>query len=211
MALFLGFIVFSYFVAKERLLSIDFDTTVKIQDKLTRGVDYPFSLISVVGSVEVIAVVCIVLIVILLLKKYYWSALAIFLLPLALALEVYGKIAVEHPGPPHMFYRGVISYEFPSHYVQTDYSYPSGHTLRFAFVLFFLMTISYLKTSGVKRLVLIAGLGLLVLAVCVSRVYLGEHWFSDVVGGLLLGSSLGILAGSLVPGKRKKEGEGLAG
>jgi membrane-associated phospholipid phosphatase len=67
-------------------------------------------------------------------------------------------------------------------------SFPSGHTLHytvfFGFLAFVLWT-SCRRSWG--RNLLVAICALLVLLVGPSRVYLGEHWASDVVGGYLIG------------------------
>ncbi len=71
----------------------------------------------------------------------------------------------------------------------TSYSFPSGHvtfyTGFFGFIWFLAFTL--LKPSW-KRTLLLASFGVLILLIGLSRVYLGEHWASDVLGGYLLGS-----------------------
>jgi undecaprenyl-diphosphatase len=67
-------------------------------------------------------------------------------------------------------------------------SYPSGHVAFFSWFLILLilcLAVGRLPKATVAGLWVIAALVLL--AVCVGRVYMGEHWPSDIVGGLALG------------------------
>jgi undecaprenyl-diphosphatase len=71
----------------------------------------------------------------------------------------------------------------------SSYSFPSGHVMFylgfFGFIWFLAFTL--LKPS-LKRSLLLVFFGILIVLIGVSRVYLGEHWPSDVLGSYLLGS-----------------------
>lgn len=65
------------------------------------------------------------------------------------------------------------------------YSFPSGHsTVGVAFY----TTIAYIISSNTSNVVLMVMIGFLVgLLIAVSRIYLGVHWASDVLVGIMLG------------------------
>lgn len=70
-----------------------------------------------------------------------------------------------------------------------DYSFPSGHVLFYTVFYGFLLFLAYtlLKHSWGRTLLLIVFGGLVGL-IGISRIYLGEHWASDVLAAYLLGT-----------------------
>ncbi len=86
-ALFILFIFFSYLVAKERFTSFDFNTTVKMQDHISRRWDTPFSVFSVLGSIEVTTIIWGCLGIYCLIKKYWLTSMSLSLFVFALMIE----------------------------------------------------------------------------------------------------------------------------
>ncbi len=74
-------------------------------------------------------------------------------------------------------------------YTETGFSFPSGHAaLAAAFYGFCIYLVWRLIPSPLWRAVIITCLGILIAAIASSRLYLGLHYLSDVIGGLALGA-----------------------
>lgn len=186
------FFVFTLIIKSKALNGFDLNTTVRLQNYTPLKFDGFFSLLSLIGSVEVLSVL--LLIIVIFQKKI--KAFFIFI-PFAGAhlIEIIGKGFFHHPGPPLMFFRYDLGFLFPSSYINTGSSYPSGHSLRIMFISTILVyLINKTRIKSINKLVLYSSILLFDGFMLVSRISLGEHWTSDVIAGALLGLSSGIFA-----------------
>jgi len=128
---------------------------------------------------------------------YYWyrhrTALSGSLL-LALVISILSALLLQHLGMrPRPDSVRLIAPQPNFH------SYPSGH----AAAAFAMMMVIWLYdrrlSSWIATLVLACGIG-------ISRIYLGHHWPSDVLGGMILGISIGAAVfGLFLNGKKGLE------
>lgn len=199
-----AFTFFSYSVAKEHWQKTDFDTTVKLQDHISRRFDGFFSYFSLLGSAEVTIGICLVLSLTAFLRRKWLQVLGwLIIIPASMA-EIFGKLVLFHPGPPVFFHRSLTPTSLPSFYIHTDFSYPSGHMTRTVFIITVSLCMVILSSwQTIPRFMIFCLLITLAALMGLTRVYLGEHWLSDVLGGGLLGVGTGLLASILILHRKK--------
>src|SRR4051812_25237465 len=92
LGLFALFILFSYIVHKDILTTFDFDTTVRLQDNISRKLDDVFSALSVIGSFEVLVLVLIGFLI--WGRRLIPGIFTFFLFGLFHVIEIFGKTFV---------------------------------------------------------------------------------------------------------------------
>jgi membrane-associated phospholipid phosphatase len=200
-SLLILFVLLSKYEDRQVLRTLDFTATVRVQDAVGRlcGVRCDAALESVgffaSPAFSVIAVAALTLFAAFDRKKKRFrpQALVIPLLFVLLTLvEIYGKSIVRHPAPPFFMLKNPTTI-FPTYHVFEEFSYPSGHAARAVFF-------AVLLWSRNPRVMV--GLSVYVGLIVASRVYLGQHWLSDTVGGVFLGAGVGLFAW-LLTGRNK--------
>lgn len=109
-------------------------------------------------------------------------ALVVLALTLTVADQVSAKVIkpmVKRPRPSV-----VLADSHPLFGVRRSYSFPSVHAVNFSAALPIVATV--FPPAAIPAAVVAA-------LVCFSRIYVGDHWPSDVLGGILLGLGLGLL------------------
>ena len=194
--LFTIFLAFTYLVKKDRLTQLDFNLTVKLQDKIPTFANNIFLVFSVLARAEVLGIL---LLILLLSRRKAYEFGIVILFVLGHFIEYLGKKYLHQPTPPFLFFKAANLPLFRD-YIKPGFSYPSGHAFR---TVFLGVILSYLifysnKIPNTTKFLYYAIIVSFILGVGLSKVALGQHWPTDIVGGALLGASLGSLSIALL-------------
>ena len=139
-----------------------------------------FNAISLLGSPMTLTILALG-VGLLLASRRQWTLLAGWLAAFAGGglLDALLKLAIRRPRPPY-------ATAFLRHYT---WSFPSGHAMvsLIAYGMLAYLLVVLWSNRRSTRISIVLGAALLIVAIGFSRLYLGVHYFSDVVGGYAAG------------------------
>lgn len=165
---------------------VDLRVTTAIQGASASWLDAIASVHTVVGHVAVTLPLAAMLAIFVRRRSRGRAWIGPLFILATLAIEVVLKFAVAHPPPPNDMTRMVSGADLLWDTVP-PYAFPSGHVAR---VTFLAVVLGSLIGSPRYRVAAVAFVAFSVFA----RVYVGDHWISDTLGGLGLGALVGSIA-----------------
>jgi membrane-associated phospholipid phosphatase len=178
----IAFAVLTYFVRKAEYFPIDLKITQALQT-----INYPvfsklMSAISWPGFPPQTIIITLLIAGLFYFFGFHWeSMMSVIAAVFVMGINTLVKVAIQRLRPDANLVNVVAALD--------SFSFPSGHVMFYTGFFGFIWFLAYslLKKSGFRLLILII-LGILNLFVGISRIYLGQHWASDVVGAYLLGT-----------------------
>jgi undecaprenyl-diphosphatase len=177
----LGFIVLTILVHLFPASAIDVKFSREIQEHENSFIDQVMYLISTPGYMPEAPIMIGLTSLLLFIFKYKKAALYVLFTMLAGLVSTVFKAIINRPRPSDTLVRIV--------YKTTQQSFPSGHVL-FYVVFFGFLTMLMFQLENIHKIirVIVGGISLfMIFMIPISRIYLGAHWLSDVLGGFLLG------------------------
>lgn len=176
-----GFIFLSFIVALFPPSAIDLKVSALVQSTQNPELDRIMELISWFGAFPVPMFMGFVVAIIFYVFKFRTEALFVILTFVSGLISTVIKLLVNRPRPTVNLVRIVE--------IAKQQSFPSGHTLFytifFGFLLFLMWNLRQINL--VLRIVVALLSAVLIITIPFSRIYLGAHWATDVLGGFILG------------------------
>ncbi|MBV9830900.1 MAG: phosphatase PAP2 family protein [Marmoricola sp.] len=144
----------------------------------TGGLTVLAHVLTFVGSEVVVAVVAAVILAGLVWRRSWDRALVLAVAVAGAAVLTFAiKLLVARSRP------GAVDRLGP---VDTSYSFPSGHTLNSAVLIGVVCWLLWPAASWTVRAQVVSSAALLTAGIAFSRVYLGYHWFTDVLASVVI-------------------------
>ena len=165
--------------------NLDIYISKEVQEEVNeqRSIDLsrPLTYVSIFGN-SIISAICVLAVsLIYLITNNRKESLFVLLVFIADALNLVLKIIINRPRPTSDIVHVAEKFDHSS--------FPSGHVVHYVvFFGFILITLYYKKLFSLPlRVLLSLFLAFLILTIPISRIYLGAHWATDVLGGYLVG------------------------
>lgn len=176
-------IAISHEASEPSLLPFDVKSYLELQEQASPFFDWLMQGVSYLGEGSVAMMLTVIATAIFALRRQRLEA-AFMLATTSNVLVTFALKVLIHRTRPFPVAGNI------SGFVQSinQYSYPSGHVLFFVVFFGFFAYLAWMYFRGYTRAIAIAICAALIILIGPSRIFLGAHWASDVVGGYIIGA-----------------------
>lgn len=179
--LLISFILLAIFVSRNPINSFDINISRFVQKSQHPTLDSIMIFVSAFGNVSVAFVCMLITALIFWIFKYKREALFVMAISFTGVITFSLKRLFSRPRPTDEYVTLIESYK--------NHSFPSGHTLSyivfFGFLIFLMQQLKDIPTY-LRNIISIFSYFMFIVGP-ISRIYLGAHWFTDILGGVLIG------------------------
>lgn len=186
------FIVLCILVKLDLLSNIDESVYKFITSNMNDTTTNIYKVITFFGSTIFMVGLCVLLLVLfIILKKNIYGYIISGTLIFSTIMNNVIKVIIRRERPIYMLVK------------ETTFSFPSGHTMASVSmygILIYLINES--NTNKKLKIILSIILGMIPLMVATSRIYLGAHYFSDILGAIMLATIVLLISTKYIKDKK---------
>lgn len=186
------FIVLCILVKLDLLSNIDESVYKFITSNMNNTTTNIYKVITFFGSTIFMVGLCVLLLVLfIIIKKNIYGYIISGTLIFSTIINNVIKVIIRRERPIYMIVR------------ETTFSFPSGHTM--ASVSMYGILIYLINKSNMNKklkIILSIILGMIPLMVATSRIYLGAHYFSDILGAIMLATIVLLISTKYIKDKK---------
>lgn len=186
------FVILCILVKLDLLSNIDESVYKFITSNMNDTTTNIYKVITFFGSTIFMVGLCVLLLVLfIILKKNIYGYIISGTLIFSTIMNNVIKVIIRRERPIYMIVR------------ETTFSFPSGHTM--ASVSMYGILIYLINKSNMNKklkIILSIILGMIPLMVATSRIYLGAHYFSDILGAIMLATIVLLISTKYIKDKK---------
>ena len=179
--LFISFVFLAIFVGNHPINGFDISISRFVQQFRNSTLDQIMIGISAFGNVSIAFASMVITSALFFIFKYKREAIFVMAISFTGVITFSLKRLFSRPRPTDEYVTLIESYK--------NHSFPSGHTLSyvvfFGFIIFLMQQLKRIPTY-LRNMITVFAYFMFIVGP-ISRIYLGAHWFTDIVGGLLIG------------------------
>jgi len=176
-------LLLSYAAGRFPILPFDMKSYEELQEQASPHFDELMRWISALGELSIAMALTAIALLTFALRRQWLEAIFILATTSSVLVVLVLKELVQRSRPFPVA-------ENASGFIQSidQYSYPSGHVLFFVVFFGFFAYLAWIHFAQCVRMIVIAICGTLIVLIGPSRIFLGAHWASDVLGSYIIGA-----------------------